>query len=77
MITGISTISEKGQVTIPKGVRELLRLSAGDKVIFRVDGNTVTILKAATQRLSMILEKQRPWPVSGIAYQRRMREEWR
>ena len=34
--TTISTITSKGQVTIPKKVRERLRLRSGDRLDFRV-----------------------------------------
>ena len=33
----LSTITSKGQVTIPKRVRERLRLRTGDKLDFRID----------------------------------------
>jgi len=33
----LSTLTVKGQVTIPKAVRKQLRLNAGDKLDFRVE----------------------------------------
>ena len=36
VIVGISKISEKGQITIPKEVRERLNLLPGDKVCFEI-----------------------------------------
>ena len=33
----IATITSKGQVTLPKEVRKLLRLETGEKIDFRVD----------------------------------------
>ena len=43
----VSTVSQKGLTTIPKEVRDLLGIDAGDKVIFRIDrdGN-VSLQKA-------------------------------
>ena len=39
-----SVLSSKGQVTIPKEVRELLRLKPGDFVIYEIGGDdTVTL----------------------------------
>jgi len=32
----LSTVTSKGQITLPKGIRERLRLRAGDKVEFVV-----------------------------------------
>jgi len=42
-ILGVSVISSKGTVTIPKKVREILKLSRGDLVIFKLsdDGNII------------------------------------
>jgi AbrB family looped-hinge helix DNA binding protein len=36
-------ISSKGQVTVPKPVREALGLTEGDQVVFRVEDNKVTL----------------------------------
>ncbi len=44
-------LSSKGQVTIPKAVRDALGVEEGDPVIFRIDGNLVTL-----QRTSDFLE---------------------
>ncbi|HIP75053.1 MAG TPA: AbrB/MazE/SpoVT family DNA-binding domain-containing protein [Thermococcus paralvinellae] len=42
-ILGVSVISSKGTVTIPKKVREILKLSRGDLVVFKLsdDGNII------------------------------------
>lgn len=37
MLTVIATLTSKGQVTIPKAVREALGLEEGDQVRFEVD----------------------------------------
>ena len=39
----ISTISAKGQTTIPKAVRTILGVGVGDKIVFQVDGERVTL----------------------------------
>ncbi|MEI7654571.1 MAG: AbrB/MazE/SpoVT family DNA-binding domain-containing protein [Actinomycetota bacterium] len=36
-------LSSKGQVTIPKAVRDALGVEEGDSVIFRIDGNLATL----------------------------------
>jgi antitoxin PrlF len=38
-------ITSKGQVTIPKGVREALELRAGDEILFRVERSRAVIAK--------------------------------
>jgi antitoxin PrlF len=42
----ISTISSKGQTTIPKSVRQALGVSEGDQIAFRVDEGGVTVRRA-------------------------------
>lgn len=43
----ISRISSKGQVTIPKSIRDLLKLNEGDRVAFLEDNGKVVITKAS------------------------------
>ncbi len=40
-----SRISEKGQITIPKNIRESLRAHPGDLLEYEVQGNTVLVKK--------------------------------
>jgi antitoxin PrlF len=45
------TITSKGQVTIPKSIREELSLFAGDKVEFVITENNETIMRPITKRV--------------------------
>jgi AbrB family looped-hinge helix DNA binding protein len=38
-------MTSKGQITVPKAVRDALGLAEGDHVIFRVEGNHVTFAR--------------------------------
>lgn len=38
---GISTLTQKGQVAIPKGIRNHFRLKASDKIHFSVQGDSI------------------------------------
>ena len=38
-------MSSKGQVTVPKAVRDALGLDEGDEVIFRVDGDRAVLAR--------------------------------
>jgi AbrB family looped-hinge helix DNA binding protein len=40
-----ATVTSKGQVTIPKQVREALGIVAGDHVLFRVEGGRATLAR--------------------------------
>jgi AbrB family looped-hinge helix DNA binding protein len=46
-VVEVSRISSKGQVTIPKTIRELLNLNEGDRVAFIEDDGKVVITKAS------------------------------
>lgn len=47
-----TTLTEKGQVTIPQELRRLLGLSPRDKVRFQVEGDIVQISKASSRLLA-------------------------
>lgn len=38
-------LTSKGQVTVPKAVRDALGLEEGDKLIFRVEGNRAVLAR--------------------------------
>ena len=38
-------VTSKGQITLPKPVRDALGLKEGDSVLFRVDGNRATLAR--------------------------------
>ena len=44
-----ATLTSKGQLTIPKAVRDLLHLHAGDRVAFIVHDDTEAVLKPVTK----------------------------
>lgn len=72
----IGAITIKGQVTIPKEVRDSLDLKGGDKVAFVIDNGQAAMRKVSRQRLSEILRKQKPWQEHSVKFQKRMRKEW-
>jgi antitoxin PrlF len=51
-----STISSKGQVTIPKAIRMRLHLKAGDRLRFVVEADGSVRLAAATRDVSTLRE---------------------
>jgi antitoxin PrlF len=49
-----STVTTKGQITIPKAVRETLRLEAGDKVSFDVMSDGTVLLIARNEPMESL-----------------------
>lgn len=62
-----SAITVKGQATIPKAIRDHLRLKPGDRVKFFVhpDGTVVLLPKLPASALRGILKSRRRRPVSA------------
>ena len=50
-------VMSKGQVTIPKDVRTVLGVSAGDKVTFIVEGNVVRVVNAAIYAMQLLQQQ--------------------
>jgi len=46
LLEEVSTITAKGQTTIPKSVRHALGVDLGGKIAFRVDGHGVSVIRA-------------------------------
>ncbi|MEO6080503.1 MAG: type II toxin-antitoxin system PrlF family antitoxin [Steroidobacteraceae bacterium] len=46
-----ATMSSKGQVTIPAGIRKSMRLQSGERVVFTVLEDGTTIMRAKTRSI--------------------------
>ena len=53
----LSTLTSKGQTTVPRAVRRVLGLRAGDKIAFRVEGGRVTLVAKEAQERDPVLEQ--------------------
>jgi antitoxin PrlF len=42
-----ATVSSKGQITVPKQVRDALGIRRGDHVVFRVEGNRAVLARTS------------------------------
>ena len=73
---GITKITRNFQVTIPRYIRELVKLREGDRVLFTVDGDKLSLTKADN---NIIENTSGIWNTkeNGAEYQRRMRSEWK
>ena len=49
-----ATLTSKGQLTIPKAVRDSLHLHAGDRVAFVVHGDSEAVLKPVTKSVDEV-----------------------
>ena len=76
MEVSIGSVTSKGQVTIPKEVRDKLGLRSGDKVVFSIENGEATIRKVKQERLTTLLGRQEAWEVESVGFQRRLRKEW-
>ena len=61
-----SAITSKGQATIPKPIRDYLRLKPGDRVKFFLhpDGSVVLLPKLPASALRGMIKSRRPKPVT-------------
>jgi len=71
-----SRITKKGQVTIPLKFRELLGIRAGEKVFFDIEEEKVVLKKAQIDPISDIVGLGKGIFSTGMAYQRKIRNEW-
>lgn len=77
MEVSVASITTKGQITIPKEIRDALNLKEGNRVIFIIEGDKVVIRKVSSEKLSEILLRHKPWYETGLDFQKKVREEWR
>jgi antitoxin PrlF len=62
-----ATLTSKGQITIPKRIRDLLRLEPGDRIDFVVDGEGRVLVRPGTTdvaELRGLLERPGRRPVT-------------
>lgn len=53
MFVDNAKVMAKGQITIPKDVRDVLGVSSGDRVTFIVEGNSVRLVNSAIYAMQM------------------------
>ncbi len=70
----IGKLSKKGQIVIPKDIRERFEIKPGDAVIFKIQGDKI-VLEKIQERMSEILKNSKPVKKS-LEFQRKLRDEW-
>ncbi len=80
----LATLTSKGQVTIPKQVRDALRLHAGDKVHFFITKNGDALLRPVARKVEDVFGRLHQYggkPVSveemDAAIKQRMRKSFK
>lgn len=74
MYESISVVGERGQITIPKTIRELEGLKAKDRVIVRVEGNKIVVEKALVRKDKEKLMKEYYIKYAGL--HKKINKEW-
>jgi AbrB family looped-hinge helix DNA binding protein len=69
-------ITSKGQITIPKSVREALKLAEGDQVVFRVIEGERAILARTPDLLELAGTVSVPADVRGLPWEEIRRRAW-
>ena len=75
-----STLTSKGQTTIPKEVRDHLKLQSGDQIDFLIRSDGTVVLRPATldvRELKGILHRKNRRPVSVNAMTDAIRKRFR
>ena len=70
----VGKMSKKGQIVIPKEIREKFGIKPGDAVIFRIQGNKV-IIEKIQEKMSEILKNSKLIEYS-LDFQKKLRDEW-
>ncbi len=57
MFVDNAKVMAKGQVTIPKDIRDILGVASGDRITFIVEGNTVRIVNSAVYAMQVFQQE--------------------
>jgi len=69
-------VSSKGQITIPKSVREALRLNEGDQVVFRLIEGERAIVARTPDLLELAASVPVPAELRGLSWDEVRRRAW-
>ena len=71
----LSKMSKKGQIVIPKEIREQFNINAGDVIIFKIQDHEIKIEKIGVS-MNDILKARPPLNENSVEFQRKLRGEW-
>ncbi len=52
-------VMSKGQITIPKDIRDILGVSSGDRITFIVEGNSVRMVNSAIYAMQILQQEMK------------------
>ncbi len=70
----VGKIGKKGQIVIPKEIREKYNIKPGDIIIFKIQDGKL-ILEKIQEKMKDILKASKPIE-SSLEFQKRLRDEW-
>ena len=76
IVVSDAKVMSKGQVTIPKKIRNILGVSSGDRLTFIVEGNTVRVENSAVYALRQFQEQMKGEPQKAGLISEEAIAEW-
>lgn len=71
----MAKLTSKGQVTVPREVRERLGLKQGDSLVFEIEGSTITLVPPEEDNpFDAFIGSLPPLPQDARTYWRQMRD---
>ncbi len=64
-----ATLTSKGQITVPKPIRQHLKLKAGDRLVFLVGADGTVNIKPLTAPVTILkgmVSSGTPWDPNGV-----------
>lgn len=77
MTTATATVTSKGQVTIPKAIREALGIGERSQLMFLLEGDSARLVPIGSRSLTElagVLPARQPWPGMAAAREAYRRE---
>ena len=74
MYETISTVGERGQITLPKIIRDKEGLKSKDKVVVKIENNKIIVEKKLSKKEKEMLMKEYYIKYSG--FHKKANEEW-
>ena len=72
----LGKITSKGQITIPKEIRDTLGVSSGDKILFEKRNGDIIIKKAQKNDVVSVLDQTQPLGKKAKKILKGIRGEW-